>query len=101
MIFNLFKKKQARPKAKDQMPAGELIGEITHYFSRAKAGVVKLKKPLAVNDTVYIKGHTTDLKQKISSLQIDNKPVDKAVKGKDVGFAAKKRLRSGDKVYKL
>jgi hypothetical protein len=102
MILGLFKKKPVlKARHKDENLAGELIGEITHYFSHCKAGVIKLKKPLALGDTIYIKGHTTNYKQKIVSLQVDNKPVEELSKGKEAGFLAKKRVRKGDKVYKI
>jgi translation elongation factor EF-Tu-like GTPase len=101
MIFGLFKKKPAGTVKRQEEPKGEFIGEITHYFGHCKAGVIKLKAPLASGDTIYIKGHTTDFKQKVNSLQMDNKPIDSAVKGQEAGFLAKKRVRSGDKVYKI
>jgi hypothetical protein len=101
MLFNFFKKRPSKANAKAKQPEGELVGEITHYFTHCKAGVIKLKKPITAGETIYIKGHTTDFKQKLVSLQIDNKPVEDAAKGKEVGFSAKKRVRSGDKVYRV
>jgi len=101
MIFNLFKKQKSAKTAQRKKPEGKPIGSITHYFSRCKAGVIKLKTPLSAGDTVHIQGHTTDFKQKLSSLQIDNKDVEKAKKGSEVGFIAKKRVRSNDLVYKI
>jgi hypothetical protein len=101
MIFGLFKKKAPCAAKKAEKPEGELVGEITHYFSRCKAGIVKLVKPLAVGDRVRVIGHTTDFRQKIMSLQIDNKAIESASKGKEAGFAVKKKVRSGDKVYRL
>ena len=37
------------------------IGAITHYFGKVKVAAIKLTAPLAVGDTIRIKGHTTDL----------------------------------------
>jgi hypothetical protein len=101
MIFGLFKKKPSGAGKKAEKPEGELVGEITHYFSRCKVGIVKLVKPLAVGDRVRVIGHTTDFKQKITSLQIDNKAIESAAKGKEAGFVVKNKVRSGDKVYRL
>ncbi|MCK5306225.1 MAG: translation elongation factor-like protein [Candidatus Omnitrophica bacterium] len=79
----------------------QIVGEVTHYFSKVKAAVIKIKKgPVNAGDIIYIKGHTTDFKQKISSMQIDRKLVDKAAKGKEVGVRVKRRVRVGDVVYK-
>jgi len=101
MIFNLFKKKKSAKSVKKPVPEGKPIGRITHYFSRCKAGVIKLKGPLAAGETIHVQGHTTDFKQKLTSLQTDNKDVEKAKKGSEVGFIAKKRVRSNDLVYKV
>ena len=101
MIFNLFKKKKPCKALKRPEPEGRLIGSITHYFGHCRAGVIKLKEPLAAGDTIHIQGHTTDFKQKVKSLQIDGKDVEKAKKKSEVGFIAKKRVRGNDLVYKV
>jgi putative protease len=117
MIFGLFKKKnkssqaKTKPKktskkevkkaVKSKVPKQELVGDIVHYFPKVKAAVIKIKKgPLSVGDVIYIKGHTTDLMQKIASMQIDHVDVKKATKGKEVGVRVKKRVRITDKVYR-
>jgi len=101
MIFGLFKKKKPVAAAQRKKPEGKLIGSIVHYFSRCKAGVIKLKVPLSVGETIHVQGYTTDFKQKLNSLQIDNKDIEKAKKGSEVGFIAKKRVRTNDSVYKV
>ena len=103
MLFGfLFKKKKPAQKQKPQKPQGELIGKITHYFPKVKVGVIKItKKSLSLGDEVRILGHTTDFSQKITSMEIDHKPIKRAVKGKSVGVKLKKRVRKKDKVYKL
>jgi translation elongation factor EF-1alpha len=101
MIFGLFKRKAVKPTGKEKEPEGELIGEITHYFGHCKAGIVKLTSPLSLGNTIHIKGHTTDFRQKINSLQMDHKPIEAAEKGQEAGFVVKKRVRTGDKVYKV
>jgi len=78
------------------------IGEITHYFPHVKVGVIKLStKELNIGDVLRIKGHTTDFKQKVDSMQIDHVPVQKAKKGDDIGLRVKRRVRGGDSVYKI
>jgi len=95
-------KKPLSLKAKKPAKVKEvLIGRITHFFPRVSAGVIKLKTDLALGDTIRIKGHTSDFVQKVNSLQIDNKPVKKASKGKLVGFLSKQRVRRSDKVYRV
>ncbi|MBI3306222.1 MAG: translation elongation factor-like protein [Candidatus Omnitrophica bacterium] len=81
---------------------GKLIGLVTHYFPQVNAAVVKIDRSnLVVGDRVHIKGHTTDFKQTLNSLQIDRKPIEKAGKGDEIGVEVKARVRIGDEVYKL
>lgn len=77
-----------------------IIGVVTHYFSHIRAAVIKLKAPLAVGDTVKIKGHTTDFTQAISSMQINHVPVNSAKKGQEIGVLVDSRVREHDVVTK-
>jgi len=91
--------RKAAPEKKKPMVA---IGVITHYFPHVKAGVLKIKKgSIAVGDTLHIKGHTTDFKQKVNSMQLDHAPIQKAGKGKEIGIYVKSRVRQNDAVYKF
>ena len=78
-----------------------VIGLITHYFPHVRAAVIKLKAPLSVGDVIKIKGHTTDFKQNITSLQIDRVPVDSAKRGEEIGLLVDSRVRQHDVVYKV
>ena len=80
---------------------GKLIGLITHYFPHVQAAVIKMKAPLATGDTVKIKGHTSDLTQSVTSMQIDRVEISKAKKGDEIGLQVTSRVRQGDKVYKI
>jgi len=102
----LLKKKPAlkkKPIAKKtpKKQEGNLIGLITHYFPHVQAAVIKLKGPLAMGDTVKIKGHTTDLTQIITSMQIDRVDISNAKKGDEIGLQVSSRVRQNDKVYKV
>lgn len=77
------------------------IGKITHYFPHVKAAVFKTKVPLEIKDVILIKGHTTNFKQKITSMQIDRTVILKAKKGDEIGLKVAKRVRRKDLVYKI
>jgi hypothetical protein len=79
---------------------GKLIGLITHYFPHVQAAVIKLKAPLSIGETIKIKGHTTDLTQTITSMQMDRVNISNAKKGMEIGVQVSARVRHGDKVYK-
>lgn len=77
------------------------IGKITHYFPKVKAAVIKVTKgPLEIGDTIYIKGATTDFKQRVASIQIEHKPIKSARKGDIIGLKVKQRVRKRDLVFK-
>jgi len=80
----------------------EEIGRISHYFSRIGVGVVELTKgSLKVGDTIHIKGHTTDLYQKVESMQIEHAPVQAAKKGESFGLHVESQVREHDLVFKV
>ena len=81
-------------------PKEKSIGEVTHYFPKVMAAVIKLKASLTTGDLVKIKGHTTDFKQAVTSMQVDHVPVDQAKKGQEIGLLVDSRVRQHDIVYK-
>ena len=75
--------------------------EVTHYFPHVNAAVLKIKTgDIRIGDELLFKGHTTDFKQKVISMQIDHQPVLVARKGDDFGVEVKSRVRAGDLVFK-
>ena len=80
----------------------EKVGEVMKFF--AKPGVAAIKVTggvLTVGDKIKFKGHTTDFEDAISSMQIENKSVDKAAAGDLIGIKVKEKVREGDAVFKL
>ena len=100
------KKKTKKSKAPAKKPAkvflGELAGVVTHYFPHVEAAIVKVKVPkLRVGDFLRFKGHTTDFKLKIDSMQIDHEAIQEAKKGAEIGIQVPSRVREGDVVYRV
>jgi hypothetical protein len=82
--------------------SGRRTGRITHYFSKIGVGVVELTKGvLKVGDTIHIKGHTTDLFQKVESMQVEHAPVETAKKGESFGLHVESAVREHDTVFKV
>lgn len=80
----------------------EEIGRITHYFPKISVGVVELGRGgLAVGDTIHISGHTTELYQKVQSMQIEHATVREVREGMQVGLKVEGPVRVNDRVYKL
>jgi len=80
----------------------EEVGVITHYFPKVDAAVVKLTKAgLSIGDKIVIKGHTSDFKEKVGSIQLDHEPIQNAEKGMEIGLKVKAKVREHDVVYKI
>jgi len=100
-LKKVLRKKRVAKTPRIKKAKENIVGEVTHYFPKVKAAVIKLKKPLTTGDLVKIKGHTTDFKQTVTSLQIDRVPIDQAKKGQEIGLMVDSRVRQHDIVYKV
>jgi putative protease len=93
--------KKRMPKMVKAALAALPTAEVTHYFPHVNAAVLKIKTgEIRIGDELLFKGHTTDFKQKVVSMQIDHEPVMIAKKGDDFGVEVKSRVRAGDLVFK-
>ena len=81
--------------------AEELIGTVTHYFAKPEVGVVKLSGAVAIGDVLHFRGRTTDLQQKLTSMQVDHASVETAAAGSEVALKVDDRVRQGDEVFRV
>jgi putative protease len=81
--------------------AEEKVGTITKYFSNIGVAAIQMDGSLSVGDTIHIQGHTTDFKQEVDSMQIENQSVERAGPGADVGIKVQDRVREHDVIYKV
>ena len=80
----------------------EQIGKISHYFGKVEVAAIELTDgSLTVGDTIHIKGHTTDLTEKVDSIQIEHEQVQSAKKGESIGIKVSDHVREHDLVYKV
>ena len=78
------------------------VGEIIKFFGKIGVAAIRLSEgSLKVGDTIHIVGHTSDSTQPIDSMQIENKNVQEAGPGADIGIKVKDRVREHDVVYKV
>ena len=95
------KRKAARPPAQPA-PPGKRIGVVTHYFGHVSVAIVRLETgTLRVGDMIHIRGHTTDFKQKVESLQVDHAPATEVGPKDDFGLKVVEHAREHDVVYKV
>lgn len=76
------------------------IGHVSHFFSKINVAIIELTLPLSIGDYILVKGPSTDFSQKVESMQIDHKEIDKVQGGQSVGLKLSQLTREKDVVYK-
>ena len=94
-------KVKLKPSVVKAKVEGTKLGEVEDYFSRIGVIALTLKSAVGVGDTLRVKGHTTDLTQKVESMQIEHASVQSAKKGNSIGIKVNEKCRKGDEVYRV
>jgi len=78
------------------------VGRVMQFFAKPCVAAIEITSgTLSVGDAIRIKGATTNIEQKIESMEIDRSPVSSASSGQAVGIKVKERARPHDRVFKL
>ena len=79
------------------------IGRVYNYYKSPKVTAIEMTADvLKIGDEVLIIGNKTGvIKQKITSLETNNKQVKQSKRGQLVAFKTEKQTRPNDKVYKI
>jgi putative protease len=78
------------------------VGIVTNFFAKLSVAAIDVTDgEFQVGDVLWFRGHTTDFKQEVQSIQEEKKTIDRAVKGQLVGVKVKERVREKDSVYKV
>ena len=78
------------------------IGYVSKYFGQISVAAIEITTgKLNVGDTIKVKGHTTDLTEKVQSMQIEHETVENAKKGDSIGIKVTDKVRRKDKVFKI
>ena len=85
---------------KSEGAEGQIVGKVVGYFAKIGVAAVVAEGEFRVGDTLHFKGHTTDFEMTVDSMQVDNKPVEAAKAGDEVGIKVPDRVREHDKVFK-
>jgi hypothetical protein len=76
------------------------IGEVRRYFPKIGVGVLHLDDDLVQGDEILIRGPDTNFVQVVESMQVEHTPIQKAVKGQEIGLKLLRKVSVGDRVYK-
>ena len=78
------------------------IGYVSDYFRKISVAAVEITSGMvSVGDTIRFKGHTTDFKSKVHSIEIEHESVTEAKQGDSIGVKVPEKVRKGDMVYKI
>lgn len=93
----------AAPMATYMMPdTEERVGIVTHYFTHLSVAIIQLDSGmLREGDIVHIKGHTSDFKQRVESMEVEHVHVGEVQVGQSFGLRVKEHAREHDVVYKV
>ncbi len=83
------------------MAEEQQVGVVIKFFAKPSVAAVEVSDIIKKGDLLHFKGHTTDFQETVSSMEIDNQPVDEAKRGDLVGIKVSQRVREKDKVYKV
>ncbi len=81
--------------------AKELVGKLTHYFDKIQVGVIELTGRLTEGDKISIEKDGEAFEQKVSSMQIDRKPVEEAKAGDAIGMKLTQPAKENSQVFKV
>ena len=75
---------------------------MTHYYSHVSVATLRLDSGrLRVGDVIHVRGHTTDFRQRVESLEVNHAPVSDVGPNDDCGLKVVEHAREHDVVYKV
>ncbi len=80
----------------------EEVGRVEKFFAKPSVAAIEIKAAtVKIGDKLHFKGHTTDFEEAVTSMQVDNQPVEEANPGDLIGIKVKERVRENDTVFKV
>ena len=82
--------------------AEDQVGVVVNFYAKPSVAAIKITGgSIRKGDLLKYKGSTTDFTEMVSSMEIDNQPVEEAKAGDLVGVKVNERVRENDKIYKV
>ena len=80
----------------------EKVGRVEKFFAKPSVAAIEVMAGvLRIGDKLHFKGHTTDFEETITSIQVENQPVEEAKPGDLIGVKVKGRVRENDTVFRV
>ena len=77
------------------------IGRVTHYYNHLNVAVLRLTESLKLGDKIHILGHSTDVIERVASMEVEHHPVVWVKPGDDVAIKVIEPVHEHDVVYRL
>lgn len=77
-----------------------MVGRVIHYYPKISVAAVILEERIAQGDRIHIYGPHDDVRQSVTSMEIEHVPIRDADKGQDVGIKVIDRVHVGDIVFR-
>lgn len=94
-------KTRQAPEAAMELPRKMPVGTVTHFYTDISVCVIELTDKLRVGEWISIEGATTNLRQRVASMQVNRQPVSQASAGDSIGLKVADRVREGDRVFRV
>jgi putative protease len=77
------------------------VGKVTHFYDRICVAVLELIGDIKVGETIRIHGRTTNITQRVGSMEIEHQKIQSAGPGAEVAIKVIEPVREGDIIYKV
>lgn len=75
------------------------IGKVMHYYNHINVAVLSLTDTLKLGDKIHIIGHTTNLIERVGSMEVDYHSVEWVKPGDNVAIKVNESVHEHDQVY--
>ena len=75
------------------------VGRVTHYYNHINVAVLKLTQGLKLGDKIHILGHSTDLIERVASMEVEHHSVDWVTSDDNVAIKVMEPVHEHDIVY--
>lgn len=77
------------------------IGRVTHYYNHLQVAVLKLNESMKLGDKIHILGHSTDLVERVTSMEVNHHVVVWVKPGEDIAIKVNEPVREHDIVFRV
>ncbi len=91
-----------KPAAPLPSAGEEHIGVVTHFYTHLSVAIIQVESgTLREGDTIHIKGHTSDFRQRVESMEINHIHEPQVTAGQVFGLRVTEHAREHDVVFKV